>query len=165
MGTYLQIFHLYKLTNGKSLLLKISRSGYSSSNQYQENKALETTISKQKLLLKKYTEIQKTSVKKYIGELQGLPEGDLLYSKFGKTNIKNLWYIKTKYGHPWIFISLASNSNEFWSITTEEDFADNGMSKNDLIPPAIHIKTTDFVTEYDFDLSSIPNAYAIDISP
>ncbi|MFT5891643.1 MAG: hypothetical protein ACI9Y7_001750 [Dokdonia sp.] len=165
MGAYLQIFHLYKLTNGKALLLKISRSGYSNSNQHEENKALKNAISKQELLLKKYIETQKTSIEKYIGEFQGLPEGAILYDKYGKTNLKNLWFTKTTYGHPWIFISIASNSAEFWSITTEEGFADNGMSKIDLIPPAIHIETTDFITEYDFDLSSIPNAYAIDIAP
>ena len=43
-----------------------------------------------------------------------------------------------------------------WEATNEEDFADNGYSKENILSPAIHIKKAAFVTENDYDLSDSP---------
>lgn len=91
-----------------------------------------------------------------IGEFRGLPEGDALYDDNGTEFNGNLWYVETTFGHPWIYLSLAEHEEEFWSATNEEDFANNGYSRENLISTAVQIKSAIFITENDYDLSEIP---------
>ena len=163
MGINLETFYLYELKNDKHLLLKVNRPGYNNSKQSQENKVNELLETKKELLLKLYLKKNCTSLKKYIGYFQGLPEGDILYEKNGAINLKNLWFVKTSYNEYSIFISIATDENIFWKITDEEDFADNGMVKENLGKMAYHINNFDFITENDFDLSAIPDAYVFDL--
>ncbi len=163
MGIGINIFYLYKLRSDKALLLKLSRPGSSNANQNQENQAEEILGLKRRLLLEKYLEKNNETIEIFVGEFQGLPEGDALYEKHGTLNLKQLYYTKTKQGENWIYLSLAENAKEFWQATDEDDFADNGLKKSDLILPELALGTTDFVTEFDFDLSVIPNAYTLDL--
>lgn len=163
MGINLETFYLYQLKNDKYLLLKVNRPGFNNSIQSQADKADEILESKQEFLLKSYLKKNLTTLVKYIGYFQGLPEGDILYEKKGKLNLTNLWFVKTSYNENSIFLSLATDEKTFWKITNEEDFADNGMEKENLFKPAYNIKLFDFITENDFDLSVIPDAYTIDL--
>lgn len=61
------------------------------------------------------------------------------------------------------FISIANNEDEFLRIISEEGFADNGFVKEDINLPRLSIELTDFITENDFDLSSIADAYTFDL--
>ena len=72
-------------------------------------------------------------------------------------------YTTTRYGENHIFISIADNEDEFLKIISEEDFADNGFVKEDINLPSLSIESTDFITENDFDLSLIPDAYTFDL--
>ncbi len=163
MAIQLEYFYLYKLSNKKHLLLKVSRPGYNNANQVQENQAWKILETKQEQLLNHYLTINKTTVIAFIGEFNGLPEGDSLYAKHGKSDMKNIWYIRSSYDNEAIFLSIADSEADFLSISDEEDFADNGMTKQQLIPPAVQLGLTDFITEYDFDLTFIPDAYTPDL--
>ena len=116
-----------------------------------------------KLILEKYLKEQPNSDLELIGEFQGLPEGDILYEKHGKLDLKNLRYTTTRYGKHSMFISIANDEEDFLKIISEEDFADNGWVKEDIHLPSLSIDSTDFITENDFDLSSIPDAYTFDL--
>ena len=62
-----------------------------------------------------------------------------------------------------IFISIADSDETFCRIISEEDFADNRFVEEDINLPSLAIELTDFITENDFDLSSIPDAYTFDL--
>lgn len=163
MGINLETYFLYKLGKNKALLIRANRPGYNNANQNQANLAEEILDSKVKLLLGKYLEDKINSQPEFIGEFQGLPEGDVLYEEHGALNLRNLRYSTTRYGENFIFISIAGNEDEFLKIISEEDFADNGFTKDDINLPSRSIELTDFITENDFDLSSIPDAYTFDL--
>ena len=151
MGIAIDIYFLYQLENDKHLLLKVGRPGFSNANQNEENWADEISDNKKNILLQKYLNKHELNQAKFIGEFQGLPEGDILYDEKGQSNLTDLWFTQTTYGHPWIFLSLAQSEEEFWAICEEENFADNGMKKENLLTPAFHLACTDFITENDFD--------------
>ncbi len=150
MGTEIDIFFLYKVTEGKHLLLRVKKPSYANYSQVEEVESEKELDQKRESLIERFFDQHKELKKndfELIGEFQGLPEGDILYEEVGIIKLEKLWYVKTKYGHPWIFLSLAQDENDFWNITEEEDFADNGYKKEDLIPPAIQLKEVFFVTE------------------
>lgn len=163
MGIRLKTYFLYKIGENKALLIMANRPGYNSANQNQENQAEKILDWKVKFLLEKYLENKLNSQPEFIGEFQGLPEGDLLYEENGTLNLRHLRYSTTRYGENFIFISIANNEDEFLKIISEEDFADNGFVKEDINLPSVSIELTDFITENDFDLSSIPDAYTFDL--
>lgn len=154
---------MYKLGKNKALLIMANRPGYNNANQNQANQAEKILDSKVKLLLEKYLEGKMKSQLEFIGEFQGLPEGDVLYEEHGRLNLRKLRYSTTRHGKSFIFISIADSEEEFLKIISEEDFADNGFIKEDIHLPSRSIEQTDFITENDFDLSSIPNAYTFDL--
>ncbi|WP_459212792.1 hypothetical protein [Aquimarina rhabdastrellae] len=159
----LKVFCLYRLNKDKFLLIRANRPSYNNANQNQENKAEEILRNKIALLLKKYVEHKHEYVKpKLIGELQGLPEGVVLYEKYGMMNLQQLRYATTIYSG-FIFLSIARNEEEFMAIISEDDFADNGLTQEDLKLPSITMASVDFITENDFDLSSIEGAYNNDL--
>ncbi len=163
MGINLKTYFLYKLRENKALLIRANRPGYNNANQNQENEAGKILNSKIDLLLEKYLKNKRNLCPEFIGEFQGLPEGDILYEEYGKLELYNLRYTTTRYGKNYIFISIADNEDEFLKIISEEGFADNGFVKEDINLPSQSIKSTDFITENDFDLSIIPDAYTVDL--
>lgn len=163
MGISIETYVLYKFENNKGLLIRAKRPGYNNANQNQANQSEQILDSKVKLLLEKYLEDMPNAQPQFIGEFQGLPEGDVLYEKHGVFNMKKLRYATTRYGKNFIFISLADNEDEFLKIISEEDFADNGFVKEDINLPSLSLELVDFITEYDYDLSSIPDAYTFEL--
>lgn len=163
MGINQKTYFLYKLGENKALLIMAKRPGYNNANQSQENQAEKILDSKVKLLLEKYLEDKIDSQPEFLGEFQGLPEGDVLYEEHGTMDLRNLRYSSTRFGKYFIFISIAESEDEFLEIISEEDFADNGFVKADIRLPSLSIESTDFITENDFDLSSIPDAYTFDL--
>lgn len=161
MEISLETYFLYKLENNKGLLIRANRPGYNNGNQNQANQAVKILDSKVNLLLEKYLEDKINFQPKFIGEFQGLPEGDVLYEQNGTLNLRHLRYSTTRFGENFIFISIAKNEDEFLKIISEEDFADNGFVKEDIFLPSLSIELTDFITEND--LSSIPDAYTFDL--
>ena len=147
----------------KALLIRAKRPGYNNADQNQSNQAEEILASKVELLLEKYLEDKISAQPEFIGEFQGLPEGDALYEENGTLNLRHLRYSRTCYGENFIFISIAKSEDEFLKIISEEDFADNGFVKEDINLPSLSIVSTDFITENDFDLSVIPDAYTFDL--
>jgi hypothetical protein len=164
MGINLKTYFLYQLGKNKALLIRANRPAYSNTRQDQEYEAEGILESKVKLLLEKYLLDKKNLDPKFIGEFQALPEGDVLYEKHGTTNLINLRYTTTRYAKNYLFISIANNEEEFLKIISEEDFADNGFVQEDINLPSLSIESTDFITENDFDLSSIPSAYTFDLN-
>lgn len=163
MGIRLETYFLYRLENNKGLLIRANRPGYHNANQNQANHAEHILDSKVQLLLEKYLKDTPHAQPQFIGEFQGLPEGDVLYEKHGTLKLKTLRYAPTRYGKHFIFISLADNEEAFLQIISAADFADNGFAKEDIHLPSISLESTDFITENDYDLSSIPDAYTIDL--
>ena len=163
MGINLKTYFLYKLGENKALLIRANRPGYSNANQNQANEAEEILDAKVESLLERYLKNKENLQPQFIGELQGLPEGDSLYEEHGTPDLKNLRYATTRCGNNYIFISIADSEDEFLDIISEEDFADNGFVKGDIHLPSLSIDSTDFITENDFDLSSIADAYTIDL--
>ena len=163
MGILLATYFLYKLDECKALLIRANRPGYSNANQNQANEAEQILDEKVQLLLKLYLEGKEYEKPQFIGMFQGLPEGDILYRKNGIANLQNLRYTTTHYSKDHIFISIADSEETFLNIISEEDFADNGWTKADMYLPSISVEATDFITENDADLSSIPNAYTVDL--
>jgi len=163
MGINLETYFLYKLGGNKALLIRANRPGYSNANQNQEREAEKILDSKVKLLLEKYLKDKRNPYPEFIGEFQGLPEGEVLYEENGTLNLRHLKYSTTRYGDNFIYIAIADNEDEFIKIISEEDFADNGFVKEDIILPSLSIELTDFITENDFDLSAIPDTYTFDL--
>ncbi len=139
------------------------RPGYNNANQNQANQAEKIVDSKVKLLVEKYLEGKKNATLEYIGLFQGLPRGVVLYEKIGTASLRHLSYSTTRYGKNLIFISIADSDETFCRIISEEDFADNRFVEEDINLPSLAIELTDFITENDFDLSSIPDAYTFDL--
>lgn len=164
MGIPLNTYFLYQLHKDKALLIRAIRPAYSNASQVQENEAEKILDAKVKLLLEKYLEDKSNLIPQFIGEFQGLPEGDLLYEKQGTLGLEYLRYTSTKHTGNYIFISIAKDEATFLKIISEEDFADNGYTQSDLNLPSQVIRLTDFITENDFDLSSIPDAYTLDLA-
>ena len=164
MGINLKYYYLYKHNKNEFVLLRVNRPGYNNANQNQENQAERILDLKVDLLLKKYLKtIDNQNVSEFIGIFQGLPEGDVLYKKNGTKNLKNLRYAKTNFEDNSIFISIAKNEEDFIEIISDEDFADNGFTKEDLFLPSIKLELTNFITENDYDLTSILDAYTYDL--
>ena len=165
MGAQLDIYYLFKINDADHILIRVIRPGYSNASQTQSDWADQTADLKKEKLLELYlhsiSHDSKPTVE-LIGEFQGLPDGDELYAKNGIPFLSNLWYIETTYGHPWIYLTLAENETEFWSITDEDDFADNGYTREHLIDNPIKLESVRFITENDFDLSSVPNYNKLD---
>lgn len=139
------------------------RPGYNNANQAQATQADKILDSKVNLLMEKYLEVKINIHPKFIGAFQGLPEGAILYEENGTLNIRHFRYSTTRFGVNFIFISIAHDEAAFLKIISEENFADNGLVKKDIILPSISIESIDFVTENDVDLSSIPDAYTVDL--
>ena len=163
MGINLKTYFLYQLEKHRALLIRANRPGYNNAKQSQAIRAAKILDAKVDLLLKKYLEHKKYLRPIYIGQFQGLPEGNLLYKKHGTHSIKNLRYAQTSYSNNCIFVAIANHEEAFLDCISQKDFADNGLTTKDIHLPSIPVNLTDFVTENDFDLSSIPHAYTYDL--
>lgn len=161
-----QIYSLYKLPiSNQHLLTRAFCPGYSNANANQERKAYTILGHKQQLLLEYYSQQKAIDASKLVlmGTFSGLPEGDALYEEQGTTFTQALWYVPTNLKYNTVYLSLAENEAAFWEATEEPDFADIGLTKEALIPPAILLEQVDFITDQDYDLSSIPHYNTIDL--
>jgi len=157
MAINTDIYNLYIVKNKQHLLTRVSRPGYSNANQIQENEAWKIYDLKQEMVINSYiTENKHLSMEtiKHLGEFQGLPEGDILYKKNGTKSIDNIRYARINNGCH-VYITIAKSDAEFWEQTEEDDFADIGITKEDLTVPVCGINKVCFITEHDYDLSAI----------
>ena len=161
-----QVYTLYKLPIfNQYLLTRVLCPGFSNANANQERKAYTIVGHKQQLLLEYYSQQKAISLSDVvlIGTFSGLPEGDALYEEQGTTFTQTLWYVPTNQNYNTIYLSLAENEVAFWNATEEPDFADIGLTKEQLLPPAVLLEQVDFITDQDYDLSSIPHYNSIDL--
>lgn len=79
-----------------------------------------------------------------IGEIQGYPVGDALYSAKGNTKME-IYYAKTQFGHPWIILGDAISEEAFLcEVEADEDF-----QSMELQGQPVKITVT-YLTENDF---------------
>ena len=162
MASELKIFSIYKLENeDKFYLLRTERPSFSNTSQNHENLANEIEQNKRELILnliaKKYN--KNNTDFKFLGELQGYPIGDILYSKTGNFEL-NIYFMETEFGQPWIIIGNSESETEF----LKELYDDEDLSGLKPIGNPKQIKAT-LITENDFDLSTIEKFKIEDIRP
>lgn len=134
-------YSLYQITDtDEYFLLRVTQPSYTNINQDKEDIAVSAMIKRMHELLQQVLEdLEISSVEEItqIGMFQGLPAGEILYEPQGVHTIETLWYTKTKFSPPWIFLSAVDSEQSFWNLTKDEFFADDmGISPAALIPPA-----------------------------
>ena len=162
MASGITIYSLYKLSKievvDEYLLLRTEQPSYSNANQNQENEGFEIEQQKRKFLLNSYIDLNaKNAEIEFIGELQLPPIGEKLYAEKGLFKLP-IFYQQIEYGKHWIILGSANTIVDF-----EKELADD----DDLLSlkPIGAIMQVDatFITENDFDLSSIKNYDAKDM--
>lgn len=156
MAREITIYSLYKLTasdhSEEYLLLRTEQPSYSNANQSQENAGLNIETKKRQLLLKSYINHKKRNPEiEFIGELQLPPFGDKLYADKGNFRLI-VCYQQTEFGKPWIILGNTNTISDFQKELAD----DNDMLSLKPIGPVEKIEAM-FITENDFDLSSIEN--------
>ncbi|MDR1163196.1 MAG: hypothetical protein LBM17_05075 [Candidatus Accumulibacter sp.] len=147
MASGLKIFSLYKVhLADKYYLLRTERPSFSNASQDQENLANSAERNKREYILGKIGETHGKSLTEFdfIGELQGNPIGDRLYSENGNPEL-DIYYLETEFGRPWIIMGNANSERDF--LTELDD--DEDLSKLKPLGQVKRIKAT-FVTENDF---------------
>ncbi|WP_082213076.1 hypothetical protein [Dyadobacter psychrophilus] len=155
MATNIQIFSIYSVTSGVNTnfyLIRTMQPGYSNSSYTQQEMTESIETKKRNKILQLVAGNYENGVSQefqFVGEFQEFPVGDKLYSKYGIDQM-HIWYIETKFGHPWVIIGEATSEDQFLNdINSDEDLLDlhpTGRPKN------LRVR---FVTENDFNLSAI----------
>ncbi|XZF15602.1 hypothetical protein ACTHGU_05655 [Chitinophagaceae bacterium MMS25-I14] len=161
MAGKLSIFSIYKLRDeDKYYLLRTEQPGFSNTDQGQQDSAEKTEQNKREHIL---TLIGKTHNSQtgfdFIGEFQGLPIGDRLYTAHRGSEL-NIYYMDTAAGPSWIIIGNTDSETDFLTGLNEDD---DLLQLKPLGKPR-HITAT-FVTEDDFGLSGIDGFDKKDIRP
>lgn len=121
MASELNIYSLYWLqSEDKYFLLKTKRPTYTNSSQDQQDEAESIEQNKRIAILESIDKQYKIDDFKLIGELQGYPIGDILYSDSGKINL-NIFYMDTEFGQPWIILGNADSESEFLDEVSNDD--------------------------------------------
>lgn len=162
MASELTIFSIYKIKDeDKYFLLRTEQPSYSNASQNQEGLADKIEQDKRELILdliaKKHSQ-NKTDFK-FIGELQGYPIGEKLYSENGNLEL-NIYFMETALGHPWIIIGNSQSETEFLAALYDDD----ELVELRPVGKPKQLKAT-FLTENDFDLSTINRFNIKDVRP
>ncbi|HIJ10939.1 TPA: hypothetical protein HA278_02680 [Candidatus Woesearchaeota archaeon] len=127
MAAETDIFFLYK-QGTEYYILRITKPSFSNSNEAEYDRVVEILEEKKQELVEKH-HLQDAT---FIGEYQGLPEGDGFYGN--DTRIHNVWYANhEKKG--FIILGKATTENEFWQSV-----------KGKYQKPAIFIKNVQLLT-------------------
>lgn len=142
-------YSLYQITDSDDyFLLRVTQPSYSNIDQSKEDMSVNEMIKRMHELLQHVLqELDISSVEEVtqIGMFQGLPAGEILYEPEGIHTIETLWYTKTTFSPPWIFLSAVNTEQSFWDLTKDDMFADDmGISPNALIPPAYKLTNVRF---------------------
>jgi len=121
MAPQIDVFSLYEISLSESkiafVLLRTVQPSYSNASQIQENKASDSETKKRQLLLQLY--IKQTFgteqiPAKFIGELQEVPFGDLLYSEKGLFTLP-IFYMNTYFYErfPTTYLNYFKNTSKY----------------------------------------------------
>ena len=115
MGSALTVFSLYRNNEtGYFVLLQTVQPEFSNHSQPQADFAHEIEKSKRDALLNHVAillDAHKTAFE-LIGELQALPIGEALLDAADGV-VETVFYMNTKFGHPWIILGSASSETAF----------------------------------------------------
>ena len=127
MAADLSIYRLYHLKTADKAathyLLRYTQPSYSNASQTEQDAAETLAEQRAQVLLdyakQNYAPDESIEVS-LIGELQVPPIGDALYEDYGATQLP-LYYMSTKYGHPWVVLGTAENLNVFLAELKDSD--------------------------------------------
>lgn len=165
MAVPVDVFGLFKITgpdktDEKMFLLRITRPGYSYARPHQEDEAFYIEKMKIEALLlacsAKFYGDKEVSVE-HISSFEYKPKGDILFSTNGMADIE-IWAGQPSEFPDSIVISMAGSEDEFLKfVEADEDL-------NFFLPLSkIEKHTVTFITENDFDLSSVPKYNLTDL--
>lgn len=139
MGAELYIFQLYMIA-GKPVIFRVEQPGYSNVDQGDEDRAVDIGMKRAHDILQQYLEKNGLEKKdaRFIGELQGTPEGDVFYEE-NRVVIPEVWY--AKHGEQYMYVSVANSEEKFWNIVEE----DNMYSVEGLQKPAFKLTDVQFI--------------------
>jgi hypothetical protein len=151
MASDLKIFSIYKVQNiEKYYLLRTERPGFSNVSQSEQDEAENVEQNKREHILKLIGETYESTGKTlldFIGEFQGFPVGDKLYSKNGKIEL-DVYFLETAFGRPWIIVGTANSETAFLAGLNDDE---ESLGLKPIGQPK-KISAI-FITENDFDLS------------
>ncbi|MDQ7960899.1 hypothetical protein [Flavobacterium lindanitolerans] len=145
MASELTIYSIYKI-NGQEryFLLRTIRPGFLNASQEEEGAADAEEKYKREWMLDRISKDFGNISLILIGEIQGYPVGDALYSARGNTKME-IYYAKTQFGHPWIILGDAISEEAFLcEVEADEDF-----QSMELQGQPVKITVT-YLTENDF---------------
>ena len=145
MASELTIYSIYKINGHESyFLLRTVRPGFLSASQEEEGEAdAEEKYKRERMLCGISKDFGNIGLV-LIGEMQGYPVGDALYSARGNTKME-IYYGETQFGHPWIILGDAISEEAFLC----EVEADEDLQSMELQGQPVKITVT-YLTENDF---------------
>lgn len=118
----MKIFNLYRI-DSIYYLTRIEKPVFSNISQDAEEQA-NLVVEKSKQMLLKHIAcligVNTISAFQLIGEFQGFPIGDALYSQEGNQNL-TIFYCQTGYGYPWIILGTALSKQQFIDELFDDD--------------------------------------------
>lgn len=121
MASELKIFSIYRVKNeDKYYLLRTERPSFSNASQNQEDLADSIEKKKREHILQLIGKTHNQTDFNFIGELQGYPIGDKLYSDNGNQEL-SIYYMETEFGQPWIIIGNANTEAEFLAELNDDE--------------------------------------------
>ncbi|MBL7893345.1 MAG: hypothetical protein JNL63_11995 [Bacteroidia bacterium] len=165
MAVPIDVFGLFKIsgpgkTNEKMFLLRVKRPGYSYARPYQEDEAFYIEKMKMEALLlacsAKFYGDDEIAVE-HISSFEYKPKGEILFRANGMTDI-DIWVGQPSEFPDSIVISMADSESDFLKfVEADEDL-------NFFLPLSKTEKhSVTFITENDFDLSSVPKYNLTDL--
>jgi hypothetical protein len=116
MASRLPIYSIYKLGRlERYYVLQTEQPSYSNISQSQQDAAQQIEQeSRQRLLtqLLQTLPMEERLLCEFIGELQEWPVGDILCTAPNYAELP-IYYLHTRYGHPWIILGSAASEEEF----------------------------------------------------
>ncbi|RZJ70297.1 hypothetical protein [Flavobacterium sp.] len=123
MGIELQIFSIYRFSDASHAVLRTLRPEFNNASQVEENASHDRESAQRTQLLKVSGKVENDSDAELLGELQGCPIGEMLYSESGKSKI-TVFYMETEFGKPWVVMGSAASEAEFLSeLEQDEDLS------------------------------------------
>ncbi len=116
MAASTNLYSLYRTAQGRFVLLRTTRRGYSNVSVSDEDAAVADEQNRRNQLL---AGITGNAI--LVGECHALPVGDELYAQSHYGTIP-VFYQQTDYGYPWILIGCAASETAFRkAVTNDED--------------------------------------------
>ena len=122
MAGELTIYSVYRLKDqDRYFLIRTERPDFSNASQAGQDAAEAAEHNQRERVLYEINSRFNSMRLEFIGEMQGYPIGEALYSANGNT-VMEIYYIETQFGHPWIILGDAVSQEAFLSeIEADED--------------------------------------------